>query len=834
MFKNIILMILGILFFFNIAYCDQYVNVPNRCQFGINALKTFHIPDQLFTTVSTRIGYMHELGVTWDRSDFWWNKIEPKRGSFDFTFPDKAISFYEKNDIQMFPILCYHSNWAKDGTAPATKEEQELFANYVSQCVKRYRGRITYWELWNEPNILPFWKPNPNVADYTALLKKSYIAAKKANPKCQIIGTCMAGYDPEFLERLYQLGGKDYFDVLSYHYYRSIPPEYEVSKELDDLHNLMARYGDGNKRIWVTEMGVSNHPKFGVNDELHAAYLVRNHLLCFACGYVDQVFQFDMINWTDDTSAQWDGMLGLMKVSGERKPSYFAYQNMVKLLDGARIIGRVPIFKENIYAYLFQKNNQNILVYWTVKGEKKFTISDTQNQVTLINLYGKKENKLNQGDSIELTATEFPTYLLAAPDNLITPASFKVYPHDIELTPGEEIETIVELQNPGRQPLSGKLQWTVRPGISITPQVTNMIIPKKNTLKLRFKIKADPTVSETEYPIACRFESAINLYKAVTIKIHPAFRIHAHPLYDTKNNRIKVIVQTTNMLQKPVNGTYRVTLEYGKARILLGETRLEKLNPRQRIDTEFSCDTDRLFQIKQPFTMQIQFSPDESWRTKTIEVPYAIQPQIETPPQIDGNLNEWDKVPSIELDRKQQVLRGIETWSPGKLNATIKLAWTKTDVYFAAEVIDSDPGYNPISSTDLWRGDAFELYLGLAGPEEQRYYSDSDFQIGLSTGTETTKPFIFLWKKDIEITQGEIAIKRMPGKYFLEARIPISALMEFQPKPNTVIGFDVAIDDLNRNESIDYSRPPEGRSLMWRGTNMNWQNPSNWGVAIIK
>ncbi|MDI6784625.1 MAG: endo-1,4-beta-xylanase, partial [bacterium] len=198
---------LSIFLYFNLsAQSDPYKHEPSRVQFGINALKTFHIPDQLYTEVSTRMGYMQELGVKWDRSDFWWHKIEPNRGIFDFTFPDQAVAFYEKNQIQMYPILCYHSNWAKDGAAPATKEEQELFANYVYQCVKRYKSRLTYWELWNEPNILPFWKPNPNAEQYTSLLKKSYIAAKKANPDCQIVGICIAGYDPEFLERVYQLG----------------------------------------------------------------------------------------------------------------------------------------------------------------------------------------------------------------------------------------------------------------------------------------------------------------------------------------------------------------------------------------------------------------------------------------------------------------------------------------------------------------------------------------------------------------------------------------------------------------------------------------------------
>ncbi|MCX7919357.1 MAG: hypothetical protein N3A72_07080 [bacterium] len=838
MFKNIIiLIILGYSLFLNFGHCDQYKHEPNRCQFGINALKTFHIPDELYTTVSTRMGYMQELGVKWDRSDFWWHKIEQKQGIFDFTFPDTAIQFYEQNGIQMFPILCYHSNWANNGAAPATIEEQELFARYVEHCVRRYKNQITYWELWNEPNILPFWKPNPNVADYTALLKKSYIAAKKANPNCQIVGVCMAGYDPEFLERLYQLGGKDYFDVLSYHYYRTIPPEYEVPKELDDIHNLMARYNDGNKRIWITELGVSNHPKFGVPDDLHAAYLVRNHLLCFGSGYVDRIFQFDMINWTDDINATWDGMLGLMKTSGQRKPAYYAYQTMVNLLDGARIIGRVPFEgKDDIYAYVFEKDKQLIFVFWTMKGEKKFRINNNNRQITLINLFGEKSIIQNQSNELELTATEFPQYLLNAPSELILPASFKITPHSLELAPGEETETVLEVRNPFPRTITGKLLWTTSPGIIVTPQVSNVIIPANTVYQQRVKIKTNKNISENEYQIAYQFESESMFSKTVTtIKIHPEFNINVRPLYDREKKQWKIIVRITNQLKKPVvNATIYFSLENEKTIKSLGQVRIKNLKPGQQAETVFMVNAATLFTITKPFHLKVQFIPNEVWRKKTVVFPFAIHPIVEQPIQIDGILTEWEHIPCIELTQMQQVVRGNKTWSSNTLNGIVKLAWSSSDVYLAAEVVDIDPGYNPFPAGDLWRGDAVELYLGFAGPEDQRYYSGSDYQIGLSTGTETTQPFIFLWKKNIKIESGNIAICRLPNKYFLEARIPISELNGFTPKPNSVIGFDVAIDDLNRNESIDYARPPEGRSMMWHGTNMNWQNPSNWGIAIIK
>ena len=177
-FSMISLLIFNIYVSYGTVSIDSaYREAQYQSYFAINGTKVFHIPNELETTVEKRIKWMQELGVYWDRSDWWWHIIEPEQGRFDFTFPDKVVEFFEKNHIQIYPILNYGAAWWKNHNAPINDEDFEQFANYVYETVKHFKDHFTYWSVWNEPNILPFWSPEPNVEDYARLLKLSYEAA---------------------------------------------------------------------------------------------------------------------------------------------------------------------------------------------------------------------------------------------------------------------------------------------------------------------------------------------------------------------------------------------------------------------------------------------------------------------------------------------------------------------------------------------------------------------------------------------------------------------------------------------------------------------------------
>ena len=55
--------------------------------------------------------------------------------------------------------------------AYAPPDDVQDFADFVTAVAGRYRGRVRYYQIWNEPNIYPEWGNYPiSPEDYTALL----------------------------------------------------------------------------------------------------------------------------------------------------------------------------------------------------------------------------------------------------------------------------------------------------------------------------------------------------------------------------------------------------------------------------------------------------------------------------------------------------------------------------------------------------------------------------------------------------------------------------------------------------------------------------------------
>ena len=98
---------------------------------------------------------MGEIGLGWTRSDFDWRTIQREAGKWDFTMFDNTVGDAEKGNIQILPILCSPPPFAY----PA-HEHLDQWSGYVRELVKHFGKRLPVVEVWNEPNISPFWK-NP-------------------------------------------------------------------------------------------------------------------------------------------------------------------------------------------------------------------------------------------------------------------------------------------------------------------------------------------------------------------------------------------------------------------------------------------------------------------------------------------------------------------------------------------------------------------------------------------------------------------------------------------------------------------------------------------------
>ena len=273
-----------------------------------------------------------EAGVKWSREEFAWQRIEPVKGKFDWTFYDKLVAAAQRNGITVYGELGYWAGWTK----PYTPEGIEDYCRFATAVAEHYRNDVHHWEIWNEPNIF-FWQ-GPRTM-YAELLKQAYAAVKKGNPNAQVLGCSTAGIDRDFIQKTMELGGR--FDILTIHPYRGHLDDRDF---ISDLHKVadLAKRPDGSLRpVWITEMGWATHTPhnsmatdFSVTTQRQQAELIaRAYIDAMASSVTPNISWYDFRNDGNDPF-NFEHSMGIVTRDFRPKPAYCAFATMTRMLTG--------------------------------------------------------------------------------------------------------------------------------------------------------------------------------------------------------------------------------------------------------------------------------------------------------------------------------------------------------------------------------------------------------------------------------------------------------------------------------------------------------------------
>ncbi len=306
-------------------------------------------------------------GVGTLRQTFQWNEIEPRKGDWAFGMHDQLVASAAKAGITILPIVFNvrpgekakpKKNVTITRTTTMPPRNMETFAQYAVVLVKRYgRGGsfwkehpelpphpMTAWQIWNEPNIKPYWGGRPNQVEYTAMLKATSTAIRAVDPEAEIVTGGIPDSTqgialPDYLKLLSEAGAKGTFDTLAVHpYSKSVDG---VISRTQDARNLLDRYGFTDVNVWITEVGWATsgpRSKFSVSSgrqgELVAELLQRTAAVAKPLKLRGVVYY----GWRDQKPYPggkdfWGLHTGLLTEPGERKPSLTHFRNAAKELQ---------------------------------------------------------------------------------------------------------------------------------------------------------------------------------------------------------------------------------------------------------------------------------------------------------------------------------------------------------------------------------------------------------------------------------------------------------------------------------------------------------------------
>lgn len=333
----------------------------------------------------------------WDTGTIW-RDLEPARNRWDFRTLDAFVAKAKKSSIRILMTLGQTPGWAAsnpDAESPygpgASSPPRDLteWERYVRTLAKRYKGRIHYWEIWNEYDVRHFYS-----GSLDTLVKMECRAArvlKQVDKQNMILSPSDEGRDYRALKAYLQAGGDRCSDIISYHFYAPRGKPEDMLDRVTRVRALLRRYGQGDKPLWNTETGwlIANSDG-GYGSSARPAWTHWRHISGRqAAGWVLRALALMM---NEGLGAfywyAWDSnAMGLAEDHGTRpKEAAEAYRRAVLWFVGSHPQGCRK--SEDVWDCSFSKSNTILHLVWSDRANVRYRIPAGGTQVSVSDYQG--------------------------------------------------------------------------------------------------------------------------------------------------------------------------------------------------------------------------------------------------------------------------------------------------------------------------------------------------------------------------------------------------------------------------------------------------------------
>jgi hypothetical protein len=289
------------------------------------------------------------------RITFDWRWAEANPGQWDLSRYDALYREMTTRGIRPVWVLLFAPHWAwdpsvncdqwhQDCTYPPAPSHDADWQNMVDLVVRRYPLSAAI-EVWNEPNLYAFWRPQPDPARYAQLLEEAHTAVKAAAPAMPVLGGSVTNSpvdgawglsEASFLRGVFANGGGSSMDGVSLHLYKQGAGAADsVGNGLRDIRAARDAAGFGGLPIWITELGLSTtdtNPDYRVSEQGQADGLVNDYRRLATMPDIAAVIVHTLIERPPASGATEVGF-GLVHEDFTPKPAYCALAVAVGATD---------------------------------------------------------------------------------------------------------------------------------------------------------------------------------------------------------------------------------------------------------------------------------------------------------------------------------------------------------------------------------------------------------------------------------------------------------------------------------------------------------------------
>lgn len=311
------------------------------------------------------------VGAAVWRDPILWPDVEPQEGKWSWAKADRELELAQKHTLQRQVILTQTPRWALSDPYRDNPEVRrpptypgwiEAWRVYVRSVAQRYRGKIAYWEIWNEPDLRLFFRGS--IEEYVALLKAGYEELKGVDPANVVLTGGFARAVPRpadseergDLQRLTIARAQGFFDVHAFHRHGMFP---EFQRDVDGpLAEIRAQMREP-KPLWFNETAM--HSTL-IGEREQARVLFKKLSFARARGAVGYTW-FNLVERAHYPVGSAERHYGAMLANLQPKAVYVAYNEIVRRLQGKRFMRSLELGKGR-WGFLFRDSRESVVMAW--------------------------------------------------------------------------------------------------------------------------------------------------------------------------------------------------------------------------------------------------------------------------------------------------------------------------------------------------------------------------------------------------------------------------------------------------------------------------------------
>ncbi len=233
--------------------------------------------------------HLEALDAGWVKVQVSWKLHEPRPGEYDeelFGELDRLVDGANGQNVKVLLSVSKAPEWSRPTTEmDGPPSDYGHFEGFMRYLATRYTGKVTAYELWNEPNLQREWNGTPlNAADLVELTRRGAAGVRSADPAALIISAAPATTgindgvnaidDRVYFGAMLAAGVADVVDGAGVHPYgwanppdnsaadptqvsssHNNHPSFFFADTLGDYYEMLVAAGAGDIELWPTEFG---------------------------------------------------------------------------------------------------------------------------------------------------------------------------------------------------------------------------------------------------------------------------------------------------------------------------------------------------------------------------------------------------------------------------------------------------------------------------------------------------------------------------------------------------------------------------------------------------